>query len=484
MLTARKSYILIILVIMTIGIFYISTIRGGHYWGDDFSMYIHHAKNIVEGKPYRDTGYLFNPYAFFVGPRSYPPIFPLLLTPVYAYFGINLNVTKAEIIIFFVLFLILMPLIFKDWFTSPFLILLILLVGVNPYFWDFKDNVLSDIPFLFFIYLTLFLISQYYQSPVSNKLKYVYILLISLFLFLSIGTRTVGFIIIPCLFIYDLLINKKPSKFAISIYSILLVFLVLEVILFPREGGYLEVFSLSLKIIVLNIYGYTKLLTTILYNGYNYYLAIVLSLIVNLLSGWGYWVRIKKRVTICELFLPLYMCVLFVCPWNAGIRLLIPIIPLYFAYFLVGLCSLRTHIHFLGMKGFRVLSVLLVAAIMVSYVARYTSFDFGPIKEGITKEESQQLFKYIRDNTQVDDIIVFWKPRALALFTGRRSSAYHRPEKMSELLIYFSNIGTTHVVVRRNDNFLIHLICTFPDHFQETFSNADFQVFRFRPHNL
>ena len=32
--------------------FYLATIREGHAWGDDFSMYIRHAQNIARGEPY------------------------------------------------------------------------------------------------------------------------------------------------------------------------------------------------------------------------------------------------------------------------------------------------------------------------------------------------------------------------------------------------------------------------------------------------
>ena len=39
-------------IIAIVAAFYILTIRAGHDWGDDFSMYIHHAVNIVEGKDY------------------------------------------------------------------------------------------------------------------------------------------------------------------------------------------------------------------------------------------------------------------------------------------------------------------------------------------------------------------------------------------------------------------------------------------------
>ena len=56
-----KILIIAIIIIMT-GLFYLLTIREGHNWGGDFSAYIHHAKNIAEGSNYKDIGYIYNPF--------------------------------------------------------------------------------------------------------------------------------------------------------------------------------------------------------------------------------------------------------------------------------------------------------------------------------------------------------------------------------------------------------------------------------------
>ncbi len=88
--------------LIAIGTFHAATVRQGHLWADDFAMYIHHAKNIVGGHPYTDTGYIFNA-AFMVGPKYYPPIFPVLLAPVYRISGLNLIPMKLEQVLFLVL---------------------------------------------------------------------------------------------------------------------------------------------------------------------------------------------------------------------------------------------------------------------------------------------------------------------------------------------------------------------------------------------
>src|SRR5262245_14683241 len=60
-------------------------------WGDDFALYIAHARNLVEGTSYTDTKFVYNPANAWYSPRAYPPGFPILLAPVYALQGLDLH---------------------------------------------------------------------------------------------------------------------------------------------------------------------------------------------------------------------------------------------------------------------------------------------------------------------------------------------------------------------------------------------------------
>src|SRR5205814_276498 len=82
------------------GLIYCATIRMGHLWGDDFALYIAHARNIATGQPYGQTGYIYNPSVVNYSPRAYPPGFPLLLVPSYKLFGLNLFPMKLEEVAF------------------------------------------------------------------------------------------------------------------------------------------------------------------------------------------------------------------------------------------------------------------------------------------------------------------------------------------------------------------------------------------------
>src|SRR3989442_13564938 len=143
-----------------VGVFYLATIRDGQDWPDDFSQYIQHALNIAEGTPYAGTGYSYSPYKPGIGPRTHPPGFPLLLAPVIKGFGLKLRPMKVLVIGLFVGALLVMVALFRGDLPPPYMAALVLVTGLNPFFWEFKDQVLSDIPFLFFVLLSLYLFTR------------------------------------------------------------------------------------------------------------------------------------------------------------------------------------------------------------------------------------------------------------------------------------------------------------------------------------
>ncbi len=145
----QRQRLVVLAAIVVIGLFYGLTFRAGHAWGDDFAMYIIQARNLAAGQFAGPTGYIYNPNIAVLGPRAYPPLFPLLLAPIYLLRGLDFTAMKVGILL---LFLAALYLIFEicrkrlDFLPS---VAVVLTVGFSPLFWEFKDNVVSDLPFLF-----------------------------------------------------------------------------------------------------------------------------------------------------------------------------------------------------------------------------------------------------------------------------------------------------------------------------------------------
>ncbi|MGH9837768.1 MAG: hypothetical protein ACREEM_03180 [Blastocatellia bacterium] len=483
--TSRRARLWTLSIILAVGAFYLSTIKPGHNWGDDFAMYILHARNIAEGKPYADTGYIYNP-RWVIGPVTYPPIYPLLLAPIYKLWGLNLTSMKVEVILIFLLSLFAIYLAFRNELQWPYLPALIALVGFNPQFWLFKDKVLSDLPFLLFSYLSFYLIHEAYQAGRAQTSRIVYALLISVSIYLAYGTRSIGLVLIPCLFIYHVIKNKRAGLFGVFTILLTVAFIYLQTRSSHSDSAYTDHLGINVMNVAL---AHSRLLIQCLSwfwdNGYSKVLHLALFAILAGLAVVGCFARIRnKQVTCFELFVPFYLGPFIILPVSLEVRFVMPIIPLYIFYAFVGIQDISR----LAGDRRRVTEKFAFAAVLVailaSYAGQYARLDYGPIQEGIAKTETQQLFDYVKRETGENEVVIFGKPRALSLFTGRAAAIWHYSTEDGELWDFFRKVNASYLVVGpeniepENQTFIRSFVDRNRERLQETFANADFRVYR------
>lgn len=481
----RRPGRLPLLMILAIGVFFLATIRQGHEWGDDFSMYIQHAKNISQGLSYRHGGYLYCPP--YVGPDAYPPVFPLLLVPVYWLFGLNLTAMKVELILAFLGAMVLFTMLIKDRLATGWQAALLALIGFNPYFWDLKDWVISEVPFLVMAYLSLYLVHSAYQSQADDRKKLLFALATGVTFYLAYGTRTIGIVLLPSLFLFDLLRNRRPTRFAIGAAALMIALMVLQSVLLRGDRGYYDQVQANsqgffynwMKFILMNAVSYTKSLTELWDNGYAKLPRVALTGVISGLAVIGYLSQILKKVAFVEVFVALYVLTVVVVPLDGGVRYLIPVVPFYMFYALQGIKALP-----LGGAARKGLLGVLLAAVLLSYAANYSRQNFKQFTNGVTKAEAVEFFDYVKTRTSENDVFIFTKPRALALFTGRKSSFY--PEMLDDKGIwnYFERIHATHIVTgpkgvdEFDQAFLAAFIARYAGNLQPEYANADFKVYR------
>lgn len=464
--------------LLAIGAFYVSTLRAGHYWGGDFSQYIHHARNIALGRPYGDTGYIFNPFAPEIGPPTYPPVFPLLLAPIYYWFGLNLAAMKLALVVVFLLSLLLIFQTFSSSLPPLWSLIVVAIVGFNPFFWEFKDQILSDMPFLLTVYLFLFLLSRAHSSEsVSPRLHHG--LVIGISLYLAYGTRSLGIALLPCLFVWALHRCRRAPRLGILAAAVFLGLGFLQTMLIHSDSGYLLQFRPTVATILRNLVTYPKSLATLWDNGYSHPLQALVLGALSLLALLGYVGTLRRRPSPPEAFPLAYGSILLLWPSNQGIRFLIPLIPLYIFYTLIG-------VRMIGRKWFRrpVPLLVVMGAIVTTYAARYTTEQYGPLTEGVSKTESVELFGFVRSHTSENDVFIFAKPRVLSLFTGRKASGYHADKNDGAILHYFAAIHATYLVVSglfaSDTVFLRPFVSRNRHRLSLVFKNPDFEVYRLR----
>jgi len=447
-------------------------------------MYIHHAKNLVEGILYEQVGFIPNPDRI-ISPRTEPPVFPFLLAGVYKIWGLHIPAMKLLNIIIFLGSLAILYRIFRSSLNSWLAWLGIALVGFHPWFWGFKDNVLSDIPFLFFTMAALLFISRArkdsVQVPASLRYQLVMSLWAGILISLSVGTRNIGLIIIPCLVCYELLRFKKITVFLV-VTPLVVAALVWLQTLFHSPQSHVAVFTLNLDAIRFNLTLYGKIMLHLWGNSYIpklafgvFYLSFIFALI-------GFSVRVRKSCSVFELFFILYCIPLIIWPHFDGPRFLFPLIPLFVFYCFIGVSVLlKIRRWFIG----PILAGLVLLSLCGSVAAAYTTLSFDSrIDEGIAKKETQELFKFIREHTEKDAVFLFAKPRVLALFTGRSASVAHRTRDPKELGSYCKKINAQYIIAARvfpSDIVAIYpFLKRYPFLIGLVFENADFRVYRLR----
>jgi hypothetical protein len=136
-------------VVAAISSLYFFGLTPGHFFvQDDFAAYVMHAANLVDGRPDTAIEYVPNPQAPWVSPANgYPPVYPLLLAPVYRLRGLDLGAMKAVSVFTFVMFLV----VFAAW-SNPVLsphmrTVAVALVGLSPAFWSYRDLIASEFPY-------------------------------------------------------------------------------------------------------------------------------------------------------------------------------------------------------------------------------------------------------------------------------------------------------------------------------------------------
>jgi len=460
--------------IVTIGLFYGLTLRTGHNWGDDFAMFIHHAKNIVEGKPYADTGYVFNPYHPGFGPNAYPPVFPLLIAPVYRWLGVNLEAMKMEAIPFLLVSLIFWYKVFRKSLSVSWSLLVVALIGLHPEVWDFKDNVLVDFYFLFFLSASFYMI-QALREDHSLAHQWSHGCLLGFFFYLACGTKTLGIALVISLILGDIWQWKKPKVGHITALLVCTGLLGIQYLILGTDSRLQQDALTTFHSTYQNLIWYTEEFCALWHNGYSKTITVGLFGVLSLFVLKGYVYSVKKGITALELFPWIYMLPVLLYPWSGAFRLIMPLLPLYCFYMVLGMQHTRVK------DSYRWAYPVLFGAIFCTYISRYTSLPWGPYEGGVTAPEAVQLFTYVRDHTAQNDLVVCLKPRAIALFTGRRATVYHESTPAAPLWKFLRDSQANYLLETHDD--APHYRRFIQDHSRDLiliFSNIDFKLWKIR----
>jgi hypothetical protein len=400
-----------------------------------------HAKNLVEGHPYSDIRYILNPDAMWLSPSNgYPPVYPAILAPVYRIFGFDPRAFKIATVLCFIGFLVVYTGLVRDEIGWVGTTVLLALLSFNPVFCGQRDFILSEFPYLLFSFAALLVIERVYECLRRDRFELGNALLVSALVYCAYGTRTIGIALVFALVAADLTKCRKPSRFLFCVLALCALMIGAQTLLLTSPKGYVSAFHFSLHTVAVNIVYYGKTLSYVWQNGFSKEPQIVLALVFTAAATWGFLKSLWRERGAKEFYLLAYIAVLLA--WNSeiGLRGLLPILPLYFFYglgeWIQILGSLRLPVRVMA-------AAVLVGIAAVSYAGEIRHEQRLPAEPNVADASATQLFAFVREHTSPEDVLVFPKPRTLALFTERRVAALSPEQSVAQSLAFLRGIHAT-----------------------------------------
>ncbi|MGK7396600.1 MAG: ArnT family glycosyltransferase [Candidatus Cyclobacteriaceae bacterium M3_2C_046] len=446
----KKIYFLLTLILIVSFIFNVVSLQEGTDWGGDFAAYIDQTRHLADNQldKYQDlTMFRFENSSESIAPQFYPWGLPILLVPVYKVFGLNLLAWKIYLLLFFTLSLWVVFHIFKHKLSPPAGLFLVVLLALNPYFFSFKQHILSDYPFLFFSLLSVYLVERFLireRYLINPWLSYS---LLGIVFFAGTFIRSIGHLMVLVFAAVQVIQNYQrgftrmktfnfPTLLTYGIY-IMLVFFIGG--LFPKSSLYLNDFLNAdfLNVIYRNLIYYISLPSEFFQvTDSEVFAGVLYGLTIPFLAA-GLLVRYKKDYFYLILMVFTY-ALLLIYPYHQGLRFIFVLVPFTLYFTIRGACWIRNHfishfqrkvLPFNSVYAFcTVLFVLFIYADIKMMREKNPEIQTGPIIS-----ESREMFHYIEKNVSPEKVIIFRKPRVMTLFTGRKSV---RKEELDEISLY------------------------------------------------
>jgi hypothetical protein len=429
-----------------------STLTRGHQWGDDFAWYILQAKSIVNSTTdefMQESAFTNYQSTQHLGPLAYPWGYPIILAPVYALKGIHPLALKLPGLFFYAGFLICLYFLVKDRLTHTESLLVVSLFAFNPLLLQFLDQILSDIPFLFFSTLSLVLITR------EDKRGTRHYALIGASIFFTSFLRVTGILLLGCFLIVEffrVVKNRKDRIGAIEIirnsFVVCFVFILLwtiNIVLFPSGGeSYFSQYSELIKT--------ARTLAPTYFNVFSQFFGQAagwkfLYYVLLIFFLFGAWHR-RKQETVFLLFFLFWIAVHITYPWWQGPRYIFPLLPIFVYFAFQGMKAALSWLP----EGYRVPGQgvfygfwLFIACIFLFTSAKhaYVNLQNDRAINGPFDPYSKEVYNYIKEQTPPDSVVVFFKPRVMAIMTEHPTIMSMECERMlkGDYLVLSRKVG-------------------------------------------
>lgn len=414
----KTEAIFLALILLISTLLSLSMLTRGHLWWDDFAAYIMQAQSLLSGTPadfVAHNTFTIEHSSYPPGPIAYPWGYPILLMPVLGLVGMKLLALKALNTIFFLLFLIVFHQLAKTRLSPAWSLFLTAILAFNPALLQAHDQILSDIPFLFFSTLALLLI--------ETKSKRTWF--IGLVIFAAFSLRTNGLLLLAPLAMMQFRSWTEIGKNWREISAPYAVFgalaLLLSLLLPGGQESYLSHFSMFTVERWLSNAGFYLRLPADLFR--DFWLGSVFFWLWVGLFLLGMITNFNKNLPLLA-YLAVSLGLFITWPETQGLRFIYPLVPIGVLVAAEGWRATAERLPAGGTSTARVAGLgaamlLILLSLAASAQIGVANLRNGRDINGPFDPYSQAMFEFIREETPTDSVVIFFRPRAMRLLGER-----------------------------------------------------------------
>lgn len=450
---------------------------------DDSARYINLAQSIAN-----DFRFMYS-YRFASGRVNlYPLAYPAFLAPLVRFFPGTFFILKLLTVFFGLLFIVVFSYLCKKICNDALWPAVFALTVANPLLLLYSRQILSEIPYLFFSFLSLYYMVLYAKSRfVLNK----NLIFFSVLVFLTCNIRYFGVVVFFASFVY-LLIRRYLGKAAVLVLlSLLFICTWLYFNVYIGTSSYIAVFSSATKGVggFAHRYFYNLFATIgkelpdfFLYPFFLsieprssiFFVKFILGSFLAILLSVGFFVKVRKiGLDLFDLYSISYFFVIYLS-WTAhGARFLLPLLPFLAWYLLKGI---QAFCH-----GKRVFYFLVIALLLINCAGSIKEL-LHEMRSPYTPEEESfmEAARWIKGNVRVGDIVVSRKPAWLSVYDrGRPGVKYLVTLDTEKQLSYLRENRAAYFVVdhikiftRDAGDYLLPLVRLYPGSFEKVYETA------------
>lgn len=399
-------------------------------------------------------------------PSIRPPVFPVLLSSVYSFFGTSpLVYNYFSSVVLLLVLVISWFYFFKDVNERTGIFFTVSLAFI-PYTLKLKSELPIELPLMLFIYSALLFIKLKRYA-----IAFVFIVMACLTKYTALAMIPVFAIVYIIDFRMKVLKNKKQLMAIIAMVALLMAYVLLN---FSGVTWYRQHFISGnlVERIATNFNYYTN----VFFNAFEQEVPSIINLaikwLVVILFLTGFILSVSKRLQAHDIFFVFYLLIILIYDYGkGGYRFIFPLLPVVFFYFYRALNFLSDKFKLRALY----LNMAFVLVLMISF-----SKNIIKIKEeeilvtGPQQTEFTQICNYVKNNTPDSITIFFAKPFLTTLYAERKSKwiksissleaaqeksySYILLAKSTEEELYLSEFDyllKSNVVVEENNKFIL-----------------------------